>query len=512
VPVLAAGLTADSAGDLAAGLALVGGGAAALAVRRRGTSAQLLLLTGVAWFAGDLWSGLLYVHRGPLAHLLLTYPTGRARPRIVAGVIAFAYADGLFPAVARAEVPTIALVAAMAAVAGWRYRVAGAVERRPRAAALAGVLALGTALTLAAVTRLAGSADNSAALWAYDIAVAAIGLGLGADLIWGRWARGAVTGLVIDLGDRHEPQALRAALAHALDDSGLEVAYRVVDGSAWVDEVGRPVTLPATDGERTVTIVDEDGDPVVALVHDPAALADRELAASVAAATRLAAASARMQVEIAERVREVETSRRRLLETADEERRRLGEQLRHGAQERLVAVSGRLARLAGASEGEPAAELSRLAAELDDAREDLSRFARGVHPRALTEHGLGAALRELAAPAIVPVALTVDDRRFDAATEAAAYFVCSEGLANVVKYARARRVEISVEVRRDVLMVRVGDDGAGGASVAAGSGLRGLADRVEALGGSLTVDSTSGAGTRLEAALPLADGDARIAR
>jgi signal transduction histidine kinase len=154
----------------------------------------------------------------------------------------------------------------------------------------------------------------------------------------------------------------------------------------------------------------------------------------------------------------------------------------------------------------PAATLQRLDVELDDARADLHRFAQGIHPRALTERGLGAALAELAGQAAVPVTLDVTEQRFPATHEAAAFFVCSEALTNVTKYAAVARVDIRVSRVGERLVVRVSDDGAGGADPAGGSGLRGLADRLEALGGALHLDSPAGAGTCLEAELPLPEG------
>jgi signal transduction histidine kinase len=307
---------------------------------------------------------------------------------------------------------------------------------------------------------------------------------------------------VVDLADRHEPQALRAAIARAVGDPALAIAYRV--GEQWVDEAGQPMLLPTEDrATREVTVVEDSGTPVAALVHDPAALRDESLARSVAAAVRLAVANVRLQADVGARVREVADSRRRLVEAGDAERRHLREQLRAGAERDLGEVAISLAALAADREGETAVALVALAAELDAARADLARFAQGVHPRALTERGLRAALVELAAQSAVPVVLTVPHRRFPAAQEAAAFFVCSEGLANVAKYAGASRVRIEVAATGMRLQVRVADDGAGGADPARGSGLRGLADRVEALGGALAVSSPPGAGTRLQADLPI---------
>ena len=175
---------------------------------------------------------------------------------------------------------------------------------------------------------------------------------------------------------------------------------------------------------------------MAALVHDPAALRDATLASSVAAAVRLALANVRLQAEVAARVREVAASRRRLVEAGDEERRRLREQLRGGAEQTLSEVSADLAALAAGRQGETAATLHALASELDAARADLRGSRRASILGRLTEHGLAAALGELARQAAVPVVLDVPRRRFPAPQEAAAYFVCSEGLANVAKYAR----------------------------------------------------------------------------
>lgn len=491
-------------GDLVAGLVLLGGGMLAWAARARGGCAGLAVLAGTAWFAGAAFDPLLYAHRGPLAHLLLAYPSGRVSSLAIRVLVGVAYVDGLVPVLARSAWPTIALMAAIVVAAGARYRAAGGAERRARAVAFAGAMAVSWTLAFAAIARVSGANADAIALWAYYAAVTVTALGLTADLLWGRWTRAAVTGLVIDLGDRHEPQALRAALARTVGDPGLQVAYRAGDAGGWVDEIGRPVELPRGDAAgRGVTLVHEAGEAVAALLHDPAALADGELAASVAAAARLAVTNAGMQAQVAARLRDVDASRRRLVETGDDERRRLGQELQTGVGRRLEAISARLAALAARRDGEPAVALRGLSAELDDARENLQRFAHGIHPRALTAHGLGTALTELATRSAVPVTLAVTERRLPSTHEAAAFFVCSEGLANIAKYSGATHVDITVTATDERLAVRVTDDGCGGADPARGSGLRGLADRVEALGGTLGVQSPPGAGTRLEADLPI---------
>jgi hypothetical protein len=314
----------EALADLAVGLALLIGGAAIWLRARRSASGALMVLAGITWFAGDISDTLLYAHRGPLVHLLLTYPSGRTRSRIVSAIIGAAYVDGLVPALARSEWATIVLMIVVTGVAAWRHRSVTGAERRARAVALAGTLAVAGTLTLAAIARLVNADMGDIAVWGYDVAVAATAAGLAAALSWERSTDSAVTGLVVDLGDHHEPQALRAALARTLGDPDLEVAYRVAGTDGWIDEGGRPVRLASDDrAGRAVTLVREEGKPVAAFVHDPAALADPDLVASATAATRLAVANVQMQAEIAARVREVAASRRRLIEAGDNERRRL---------------------------------------------------------------------------------------------------------------------------------------------------------------------------------------------
>jgi signal transduction histidine kinase len=454
---IAAALSPPAAGvDLATGLLLTGCGGAALA-RGRG---PLLLVAGLAWLAGDAWSALLYAHRGPLTHVLLG-----GSP-----VTLLAYVDGLIPPLARSPWPTIALAVAIVAAAAFRFR-----RRAP--VVIAALVA--APLVMEAVGKLAQKDTAALAAWWYDLAIAAAGVAAALGM-----RSRAMEALVIELAS--EPQALQAALARAVGDPTLEVAYRVGDG--WTDEAGRPTHVPAGTS-RTVRVIDD----LAALVYDPAVLRDETLARSVDAAVRLALATVRLQADVAARVREVERSRRRLVEAGAVERRRLREQLRTGAEARLAAARAELGQ---------APEAAALRAELSAAHDDLRRFAQGIHPRALSEHGLAAALAELARQATMPVELTVPPDRFPSPQETVAYFVCAESLTNVAKYAPAAAARISVSAGSH-LHVTVADDGPGGAEPAAGSGLRGLADRVDALGGTLTVSSPPGRGTTVTARLPL---------
>ena len=199
---------------------------------------------------------------------------------------------------------------------------------------------------------------------------------------------------------------------------------------------------------------------------------------------------------------ELRSSRARLVEVADAERRRIQRNLHDGAQQRLTAVLLNLGRLRQSPEdGDALLEVAieELAAGLQEVRE----LASGLHPAVLSERGLPAALEALALRAPVPVELDAAlERQLPEQVEAAAYYVVAEGLANIHKHAGASRVVVRARAEEDTLVVEVVDDGAGGADEE-GSGLRGLADRVEALGGRLSLDSPEGAGTRLRAEIPV---------
>jgi signal transduction histidine kinase len=349
-------------------------------------------------------------------------------------------------------------------------------------------------LLLAAVARLVDVGDDRAALFAYDFVVGLIAVGLFADLLWGRWAQSALTGLVVDLGEPAAASRLRDRLARTLADPTLVVGYWLPEQGGYVDEVGRPVELPSPGLQRAVTSIEEDGRNVAVLVHDAAVLDDRSLIEAVASATRLAVSNARLQAQVRGQVAEVEASRRRIVEAADAQRRRLGEELRQGAERRLERVQHL------ASDLDP--ELQR---ELQAAHAELREFARGIHPASLTSGGLAIALAELAARSPVPVEVSADAERHPRTVEAAVYFLCSEALANVAKHSGATRARILVSHSGARLTIEISDDGVGGADVSKGSGLRGLADRLEALGGELHLDSPSGRGTRLIAQVPLDD-------
>ena len=204
---------------------------------------------------------------------------------------------------------------------------------------------------------------------------------------------------------------------------------------------------------------------------------------------------------------ELAASRRRIVAASDEARRRIERDLHDGTQQRLVslALEVRAAEAdVAAGRGDPRAELSRIAAGLADAVAELQEVSRGIHPAILSERGLGPALRTLARRSAVPVDLDVTtSARCPEPVETAAYYVASEALANAMKHAQASHVEMSLATRDGSLLLSIRDDGVGGADPARGSGLAGLTDRVEALGGSIRLHSAAGAGTHITVDLPL---------
>jgi signal transduction histidine kinase len=474
--------------DATVGLTFVLLGVVAWRQRPSSWSGLLMAATGFAWFVGSFASGALFLHRGPLVHLLVGYPRGRLRSRLERVVVGAAYVDAVVYPLARQDIATIALSLAVVAAVLLGYLGAGGPERRARAAALVATAAVALVLAL--------GATDAAELRVYQAVLVLVAVELFADLLWGRWTQAAITALVVDFGEPEQAGTLRDKLARAVGDPSLLVAYRLPDADGYVDEAGRPVALPAV-ASRTVTHLHQGGRQIGALVHDPAVLDDPDLVSAVAAAAGVAVANARLQAEVRARVMEVEASRRRIVEASDAERRRLEGELREGAERRLAHVTKLLA-----DRGVAAADLQR---ELRAARAALAEFARGVHPRTLTAAGLAVALAELREHSPVPVQVSAPEGRLEPAVEAAVYYICSEALANVAKYAQASQAVVTVEHRAGVLVVEVRDDGVGGANPTRGSGLRGLADRVEALQGRLRVDSPPGKGTHLLAEIPLSE-------
>jgi signal transduction histidine kinase len=320
-------------------------------------------------------------------------------------------------------------------------------------------------------------------------------------------SRLAVGPAIVSLGTGAGRGNVVDALGTALRDPSLDVAYWVPEYQAYADRDGRAIELPTSPGRATTLIDREDGTHVAALVHDVSLREEPALLEAVTAAAGFALENERLHAELRARLEELKGSRARIIEAAQTERQRLERDLHDGAQQRLVALSLELGLLEERFAGDAAAQaaLEQTRREITESLRELRELAQGIHPAVVTGHGLTVALKTLAARAQVPVRLTVAlDGRLAEREEVAAYYVVAESLTNTAKYAHASSVAVEVRQADGRLVVEVVDDGVGGADTSGGSGLRGLADRVEALGGKLRVWSPAGGGTRVEAEIPCA--------
>ena len=497
--------------DIAVGWTLIACGLLAWSRRPESHSGAVMAATGFAWFAANFSSQALYLHRGPLVQLVLSYPSGRLGGRLERATVGAAYVAAVIPAVWRSETAALVMAALVLAVAVRGYLGALGRDRRARLAALQATGLLAAVLAGTAAVRLAFPTTEAtdATLLAYEASLCALAIGLLVGLVREPWARSRVTDLVVELGETRSG-TLRDGLARALADPTLEVGYWLPGAGVYVNAAGQRLDISAPGPGRRVTPIEVEGQRVAALVHDSAVLDDQGLLDSVAAAARLAAANARLQAEVRSQVTELSASRLRLVQAGDEERRRLEQRLHESAERRLQDLAMELERSGDRSGGgsEALDRVRRAQDQLALTLGELRELAAGLHPRVLGERGLAGALAALGERSPIPVEVVAHAEPLPGEIEAAAYFVCSEALANVAKYASASHAWVSVSAEDGRVIVKVADDGRGGAVIGRGSGLRGLADRVEALGGTLRLDSPPGNGTRLAVELPL-PGEAR---
>jgi PAS domain S-box-containing protein len=654
---------------VSAGISFVVSGLIALHRRPENRTGFYLAATGYLWLLaalGEANSNVLWTVGGfvgnlgfiPFAALVLAFPTGQLAPRpdrlIVRATAAFVLIGPplllLFerhaPSCGRScgdsvivvyhsptterivavagDLVVAALVVAVVIVLVARWRRASRPLRRillpVYAASAATLIVLLTSNLVASVSTRASNAIGPAFIPLF----AAVPIAFLFGLLRSRLARASVGQLVVSIGTG---TPLRAAIAQALGDPSVELAYAVGDGRRLVDGDGRPVALPGAGSGRAATVVEHDGRRVGAIVHEESLVEERELVASVAATVALAldherlAAELRSQFDLlvtivdtapsllvtvdlegrivdlnaatveasgrddeseihgrffwdvfidpAEREamiarfraaaplhppaqyenvftnargewrviawrsapvhdetgavmrivaggldvtdrklqeQELRASRVRLVAAGDDARRRLERNLHDGAQQRLVSLSLalRLAQRKLAQDPEGAGQiLDQASDELAQALDELRELARGIHPAVLTDRGLDAALNSLAERTPLPVEVSTTGRRLPDPVEAAAYYIVSEAVANVVKHARASAIEVRVATPDGRVVVEVADDGVGGADPMGGSGLRGLADRVAVLDGTLRVETPSTGGTRVVAEIPL---------
>jgi signal transduction histidine kinase len=537
-----AGRSGPAAGLMvAAGLALVLAGLLASLTSQAGPAGDLAVLAGIVWFA-PVWVGWevgppLVRSIGMLAagfvfpllfYLVLAFPGGRLP---ATGTRALAWAvyleaalaalglalfrdpyldptcwanctDNVFlfrslPALARAVTATdrwfTAVVATtLLAVCAWRL-----LARRGRARVMLVPIAL-PAIVFAAATGAHAIALSQMPLedpanptfqLIFDVQSAAVILlaaGLAMDAVMTVVHRRSVARIVASLGAAPAPGSLESALARALGDPELRVAYWLPDVQRYVDAQGRPVAEPAAAPGRLVTALMQQ-DRRVAMVSHAATLP--ELEREFGAAIRLGLENERLQAEILFQLSEVRASRARIVQAGDAERRRLERNLHDGAQQRILALSYDI-RLAHASAEADADNRTRLfleqaLAEVQAGLGELRELAHGIYPAILTEAGLGPALATLADSASIPVELDDDvQSRYPEVVETAAYLMVAEAIEDAAGRG-AGYAAVTVAHRDGRLTVTVKDDGQGRTSP-----MNGIADRVGALDGILTIEPT----------------------
>jgi signal transduction histidine kinase len=408
-----------------------------------------------------------------------------------------------------------AAVAIAVGVAVTRYRLYE-VDRLINRTLVYSVVTASLGLVYAVVSLLGGVAVGRGSSWATALAVLVVAGAFGplrrraqAAVDW-QFDRLRYEGLrrvrafVDDIREgRREPEEVEAVLAAALRDPSADLLFRLPASEAYANSVTGLIADPLDD-ERAMTRVEHRGQEIALLRHKPALLDRPDLLRSVLGEASLAIEIARLRVEVRLQLAEVEESRARVVRAGYEERRRLERDLHDGAQQRLVTLGIVLRRLQRSLPREaqilgPA--LDSAVDEIGRAIDDLRTIAAGVRPPRLDE-GLAPALADLARAAPVQVDIDATYERLPAEVEAAAYFVVCEAVTNAVKHASPSHVRVEALVVSGVLRLVVVDDGIGGATVASGTGLSGLTDRVEAQGGTLLIHSSPGAGTRLEAEIP----------
>jgi signal transduction histidine kinase len=503
----------------------------------------LMIATGFAIFLSSLgWSNAPWLHTIGQAfdlvpavvflHVFLAFPTGRLERRLERELVAAGYVaafgleligmmlggygpDNVLEVVSEPGAAGTLLDVQLLTISAFCLIGVGVLVARRRSAGrplrrsvglLVDAFALG--LVMIAALFLTGAFEGPgfetirrATFFVVGLAPAAFLTGL----LSARLARSALADLLLEMHADPAPADLRDALARALRDPSLTLAYWLPEYETWTDVDGRPTGPPVAQDGRATTVIDRGGEPVAALTHDASLEDEPELLQAVGAAAGIALDSARLHADLAARLDELRGSRVRVIEAGQKERQRLERNLHDGAQQRLVALSLDLTLLKKrlAADPEAGTRIDHARSEIALSLEELRAVARGLHPAVVSGHGLAVALESLAARATIPVRLNVElEGRLPEPLEVAAYYLVSESLANIGKHAEATSASIDVTRRNGDVVVEIVDDGIGGADTERGSGLRGLADRVEALDGRLRVWTPLGQGTRVRAEIP----------
>ncbi len=535
-----------------AGFLFIGAGVIA-AVRRPGNRVGLLLmLVGTAWFAEDVqfsrvpWVytiGGLLIHGSSAfgAHLVLAFPSGRLGSTWQRALAASAYAvafggplaTALFkhppshglhkppnllllqdmPQVARALVDITNLLGTILAVA-----IVITLTRRwlaassPKRQYLAPVLIAGLLGAASTAVGLAGSDSpvGHAGLLVYKVAFCLLPLGFLAGIMRLRVGPTRADGVLLQLGTGDSATSMQQLLARGLGDPSLRLGIWDTDSGSYLDTDGRPLDTRVDGVTRAATPVLFDGRELAVFTHDPVLREDPERLAAVSAGAAVALERERLAADVRE-------SRARIVGAAVQERHRIGRDLHDGAQHQLVIakllVRAAMTDLAADDPQHAAGKLAAGVQALDRTVKELRELAQGLHPVILLRNGLGAAVEALADDMTIAVHTDLTGLpRLPVVVESTVHLAVKEALTNVLKHASAGRVTITAKHDGALLRVEIADDGRGGARIADGTGLRGLQDRIAALGGLLTVESPPGGGTTVSLSVPSQPGAPPVAR
>jgi signal transduction histidine kinase len=521
--------------DIGVGLSSVVAGLVVWGRHPRNRIGPLLYLMGVAWAVGGLWSlgyspatatpwstmvwwarlaiAAGYANSAFMVHVIFAYPSGHLPSRESRVAVAVGY--GVFTMQAGAslfgqpqpELLTTSLYLALALVGvvslSQRWYRAGYAARRVYGPVLVSAWMVATTGLLMEALVLATGGERWANL-GFVGARLLLPIGFLAGMVLGRLDRGEIADLVVALGQMEPGRSLRDALATALHDPSLQVSYWIPERKGFIDVSGEPVDIAAESPFRAVTLVKSHDEDLAAIVHDPALRDDPQRLEGAISAARMAIERERLAAQVQAQLEEVRASRARIVEAGDAARRQVERDLHDGAQQRLVALAMKLELVKENASG-ASALFDEATRELQTAIREVRDLARGMHQTILSEAGLGAAVEALAERAPLPVKIDTSEARYGPSVETAAYFVVAEALTNVARHADATEACVGIVEDHGRLIVTITDDGRGGASPALGSGLRGLADRVAAADGTLTVTSPADGGTTVRADLPLTD-------
>jgi len=472
-----------------------------------------------------------------IVHLLVSFPSGRLTTRPLRALVGATYLTSLVlqmplylfssppspydvlqiadrPDLLQAGLWTqraagILLVSSTAVVLVRRLRVAAPSQRRLLAPLYAYGIATVLFVPLSAIVLAPRLGWSPITLYVLQVTVLGlVPVAFGWSLLRGGFARTAeLEELGAWLGDQERGHhALQRALAEVLGDPSVDLVFWVPERAGYVDVHGRAAGAAVRDVRRAVSEVELAGTRVGAITYDPAVIDDPDLVSRAGRLVAIAVDRERLTAELLAHQEELRQSRLRIVEAGDRERHRVERNLHDGAQQQLmsVALQLRLAQVRLDSGEPPAGALDSAAKDLEQAMHDLRELARGLHPSLLTDVGLGGALESLAERSPIPVQLSAAAEELSETIAVGAYYVVAEALTNAARHSGATQLDVRAEVRGSVLVVEVADDGVGGAVPTSGSGLEGLGDRVDSLGGRLRIVSPAGVGTRVIAELPCA--------